>query len=203
MYLLQSFHCSYGSLGVFGVEDGTAGYQYICARRKYLGGVLGVDAAVYFDECLQPSAVYLIAHIAYFLYRLGDKGLPAKAGIDRHQQHHIYLVEIGVEAVYIDVGIDSQAGMYAFATDKVERRQRVVGRLEVKPDAIRTRIAEPLYIFLGVYDHQVYIERLLAILVHRYHKRKTERDIGDKRTVHHIHMQPIGIAAVYHLEFFP
>jgi hypothetical protein len=45
----------------------------------------------------------------------------------------------------------------------------------------------------------MHIERLVAVSGYCFDDGKTERDIRYEYTVHYIKMQPIGIAAVYHI----
>ena len=55
-------------------------------------------------------------------------------------------------------------------------------------DNIRTRLDKVVEILVRVGDHQMDIEHLIRCLTQRLDHRRTDRDIGDKMTVHNIHM---------------
>ena len=185
--------------GVLRAKDRASCHQHICAGGEQLCRILRVHTAVNLDKRFQSSLVYLRADETYLIHRFGNEFLSSEACKHGHQQHHVHLVQIGHKTLDIDVGIDGQAGPYAFGFDEVENGHRVVHRLEMKTNRPRAGIAEPLHVFLGMNNHQMYVQRLVAIFVHRYHERKTEGNIRHKRTIHHIDMQPVRLAAVNHL----
>ena len=51
---------------------------------------------------------------------------------------------------------------------------------------------------LRLLNHIVHVEGLLAGLGHSLKDRKTKGDVRDERAVHHVEMQPVGLAAINH-----
>ena len=79
-----------------------------------------------------------------------------------------------------------QRAMQVRACFIVDREHLCPASLEVFDVAIR------------INNHQVNIQRLGCVFVHRFHHRHTKRDIGNKHAIHHIHMKPIGMRTVNH-----
>ena len=52
---------------------------------------------------------------------------------------------------------------------------------------------------LGMDNHQMHIEGLLAHFVHGLEHRKTKRNVWYEHSIHHIQVKPVGLAAVYHV----
>ena len=51
--------------------------------------------------------------------------------------------------------------------------------------------------FLGINNHQMYIQRFFRQLGYIFQYRKTKRNIRYKHTIHYINMQPVGITTIY------
>ena len=58
-----------------------------------------------------------------------------------------------------------------------------------------------LDVVLWMYNHQMYVHRLAAGFADGLDNRETERNVGDEYTVHDIHVQPVCLALVDHLNF--
>src|SRR5438132_402549 len=53
---------------------------------------------------------------------------------------------------------------------------------------IRPGIRERRNVFVGIGDHQMNIQRKLCCILYRSNNRRTEGDVRDEMTIHHIHM---------------
>ena len=53
--------------------------------------------------------------------------------------------------------------------------------------------------FFGLHNHQMHVEGLAADSCHSLYHRKTEGNIRNEHTVHHIEVKHIGVAAVNHI----
>jgi hypothetical protein len=69
-------------------------------------------------------------------------------------------------------------------------------------DNVGAGLPEPFNITVGVDDHKVNIERLEGSLSDLFNDRQAEGNIGNKNTIHHIEMKPVGLAVVDHLYVF-
>src|SRR4029453_14737521 len=74
-------------------EDRRSGDERVGARFRDRGDVVAFHAAVDFEHDRAPAlllfGVDTRAHRAQLVERVGDERLPAKAGIDRHDQHEV------------------------------------------------------------------------------------------------------------------
>ena len=84
--------------------------------------------------------------------------------------------------------------------DLLYRTVQVVASLQVDVHHHGAQLGGLLDISLGLHDHVVYVERLLAQRGNGLEHRETERYIGDEHTVHHIQMKPVGLTTVYHFK---
>ena len=73
----------------------------------------------------------------------------------------------------------------------------VIGIME--SEDVGACLGEGFEVFLGFHNHQVNIQRLLGFLLNRLNDRDSEGDVRHETTVHHIAMEPIGLASVDHL----
>ncbi len=57
---------------------------------------------------------------------------------------------------------------------------------------IRARVRESLQQTLGVFDHQVNVQRQFGGAAAGFHDDRPHGQVGDKMAVHHIHVDPVG-----------
>ena len=72
--------------------------------------------------------------------------------------------------------------------------------LVVEGDDVGARLGEGLEVLLGFHDHQVDVEGLLGFLLDGLHHGYAEGDVGHESAVHHVAVEPVGLAAVDHLD---
>ena len=61
-------------------------------------------------------------------------------------------------------------------------------------------VAEVLHIAARLLNHQVHIQRLACMLLDVLYDGLAEADIGHKKAVHYVHVQPIALRGVEHLD---
>jgi hypothetical protein len=49
----------------------------------------------------------------------------------------------------------------------------------------------------------MHVKRFFGVFAEGLHNGESERYIGNKHTVHHVQMKPIGLALVYHFNITP
>ena len=72
--------------------------------------------------------------------------------------------------------------------------------LVVEGDDVGTRLGEGLEVLLWLHDHQVDVEGLLGFLLDGLHHGYAKGDVGHEAAVHHVAVEPVGLAAVDHLD---
>ena len=112
--------------------------------------------------------------------------LPAKSGIDRHEKHHIHIVDQFLERVDRRTGIERNPRFAACRLDLLDEAMRMVCCLDVKRDDVRARLSKRLDVRLGVLNHEMYVKDRLGDLAEALHNTRAHRDIRHKRPVHHV-----------------
>ena len=64
----------------------------------------------------------------------------------------------------------------------------------------RTQSGGLLNVALRLHNHEVHVEWFLANLRYSFEYRETKRDVRYKDAIHDVEMQPVGIAAVDHVD---
>src|SRR6185295_4359372 len=75
------------SLRIAAVEDRRARDEDVRALFAERHDVVGADAAVHFDSCLDPRFVQVLSERADLRHDRGNETLPAEPRIHRHQEH--------------------------------------------------------------------------------------------------------------------
>ena len=61
-----------------------------------------------------------------------------------------------------------------------------------------TQTGSAFNVVFRTHGHEMHVERLLTLFGHSFQHRKTKRNVRHKHTVHNVHVEPVGIATVYH-----
>ena len=64
----------------------------------------------------------------------------------------------------------------------------------VNGNNIRSGISEILNVAVGIFDHEVNVQRQFGHFAQMFHHYRADRDIGYKMTVHDVHVDPIRAA---------
>src|SRR5574344_606100 len=128
-----------------------------------------------------------------------DKLLTAKTRIDTHQKHHINITDNVLQHRYWRRGIQGDTSLHASIMYLLYSTMKMHTGFVMDIHHHGTQITNLLDELLGLDNHQMYIQRFITYLRHRFHHRKTERDIGYEHSIHHIEMQPVGITTIYHI----
>ena len=84
---------------------------------------------------------------------------PPKAGVDRHEKHHIHIVDQLLESVDRRARIECDARLAARCLDLLNDTVGMARRLNMERDNIRSRLCERLDMRLGMLDHEVHGQR--------------------------------------------
>ena len=63
----------------------------------------------------------------------------------------------------------------------------------METDHLRACLREPFHVLVGIDDHQMDIHRHGHGLRDRLHDRESERDVRNKRAVHHVYVDQVGV----------
>ena len=92
--------------------------------------------------------------------------------------------------------IDDYPGQYIVVRNVLQRAMKMSAYLLLHRDHVRARLGKRWNVRVGLLDHQVAVERQFRDRPNGLHHRRTERDVGDKVPVHHIHVDDGAAAAL-------
>lgn len=118
--------------------------------------------------------------------------MTAKAGLNRHYQHHVKQGEKGLYRFSRGAGLDGKTGLQTLCADVLKDCGGIGGAFVMNGDAVSTCIDKIIDIALGTVDHQMYVKKELGVGAQRLDYHRTKAHIGHKIAVHHVKMQHIG-----------
>ena len=124
-------------------------------------GGLFVYAAVDLDIAAGAVLLYERADAADLGQHVRHEALAAEAGLHRHHEHHVELVEIRQYDGGRRPGLYRKGRQLALGSYLVERREyilRLVG-LDVEADEVRARVAEPADVAVRPVYHEVHVQK--------------------------------------------
>ena len=129
-----------------------------------------------------------------------DELLSAEAWVDRHEEHHVQVAEDVLQHADGCVRIKYHTGVYAEGFDLLHGAVDMGAGLIVESDDVGACLGEGLEVLLRLHDHQVDVKRLLGFLLDGLHHGDAEGDVRHEAAVHHVAVEPVGLAAVDHLD---
>ena len=122
------------------------------------------------------------------------KGLSAEAGLHRHDQHHVQLLDVGQHGVGAGDGPQSDR---LFDLALVHDAQGfgdaggVVG-FQMDAEQVGARFGKCLDIAHRLVDHQMHVQKHIGFLADGLHHGHADGDVGHESAVHDIHVYPVG-----------
>ena len=101
--------------------------------------------------------------------RVLNELLPAKAGVDCHEKHHIHIVDQLLKGIDRRARIECNARLAARRLDLLNDTVRVTCRLNMERNDVRSRLCERLDMRLGMLDHEVHVKDRLGHLAQALH----------------------------------
>ena len=196
---LEALELVYHACLVGGLEDGAAGYEHIGSGLYEAAACLHIDASIDFDEGLRTGGIDEAAELTHLLDGVLDKLLSAKAGIHGHEEHHVDIADDIGEHAHGGAGVEGDACLHACLVYLVDDATDVGTGFVVyihHHGAQGFDLGDEL---LGLHNHKVHVEGLLAEAGYMLKHGKTEGDVGDKHAIHHVEVEPVGLTAVDHI----
>ena len=155
-----------------------------------------VDAAIDFDQSGRTALHYQLAQASDFIQAVLDELLCAEARVHGHEHHHIDVVNDLLERRDGRRGIQRHGGAHAGLVNLLDGAVEMDARLLMHVHDGCSKVAHLRDELLGLHNHQVHVKRLRGHTSHVFEHGKSERDVGNKDTVHDIQVQPVGLGAV-------
>jgi hypothetical protein len=189
-----------GGLGIVAFEDGIAGNKDIGTGLEKEVGVLEVDTAIDLNEAVGVLAIAEFSELTHLVVGILDELLSAEAWIDAHEEHEVALLDDILEQADGRRGVEDHSPLHAGVVDGVKNAVEVCAGFIMDGEDIGASLLEIVHIAAGVHNHQVYVEGFLGVFFDVLDDGLTERDVGDKESIHHIDMQPVALGGVEHLD---
>src|SRR5438094_592594 len=186
-----------------GSEDRRAGDDGIGAGRDRASGVLRILAAIHGDPWLESALFAQPPQRFDFRQDLGQEFLATESGIDRHDEEHVAEMQHALDERYWARRVKNRARFFAEIADTREHSVQVNGgrRLGLHEQVVRSSLREGLHVTLGLYDHEVHVERLRGTAAHCFDDGHPEGDVRHESAVHDVDVDPVGARAVHGAHF--
>ena len=182
--------------GIALAEDGGAYHEDVCAGFLAGEDVVEFDAAVNLDVEFRLEG----AEFANLVKAIGNQALAAESRVHRHNQDHVHDVEHVLDAFERGCRVDGHGGLDAEFGNLVQQTVQVVRGFGVHADDACAGFCKFAHVVLGVFDHQVAIERELGSLAHAGRDARAKADIWDKVSVHDVEVNKAGATVFDSLE---
>ncbi len=134
-----------------------------------------------------------LARFTQLVQGRGYETLAAETRVDRHQQHHVDLVDDVVEVVQRGGRVEHQPRLAALTLDQLQGTIDVIAGFRVKGDVAGARVGEIGNDAVDRLDHQVHIDfRGDAVLAQCLADQRTDGEVRHVVVVHDIEMDDVG-----------
>jgi len=185
--------------GIVGrAEYRRAGDQSVRAGIHGLPRIRAVLATVDLDPGVEAASVAQAPQLADLWQHLGQEGLAAKAGVDRHHQDDVAQVEDLFDERDRTGRVEDRPGLLAERADARQHAVQVNGRrrLALDEQVVGAGAGDVFQQALRLDDHQVNVEGLGSRPPHGLNHDRAEADVRDEAPIHDVHMDPVGAGRV-------
>ena len=117
--------------------------------------------------------------------------MPTESGVYGHQQNHIYIMENFLKRRKWSCRIEHDTGLDPLLFYQLDGAIQVRTGFHMNRNYIGAGTGKIFDICVGVVNHQMHIERQVSCFPYGLNNHWPNSDIGDKMSVHHIHMDPV------------
>ncbi len=176
------------------MKDRRAGDNGVRPGVANLPGILTGQPAIDFDHRIKPALLAQNAQSADLRQHFGQETLPAKSGIDGHDQHHAAQRQYVFDLRQRGGRVQHDAGELAEIVDPRQGAVQMDRRagLAMHQQMVGAGGGEILEIALGLDHHQMHIERPLRHPAHRRDDERADRQVRHEASIHHVDMDPVG-----------
>ena len=146
----------------------------------------------------RPRSAHIARNAPDLGQHLGQEGLAAEAGIDRHHQDDVAEMQDIFDQLRRARRIEHHARLLAERADLAQHPMQMDRRagLGLDQQMIGAGLGEVGEIALRLDDHQMNVERLCRRAADRLQHDRPDGDVGHETAVHHIDMDPVGAGRV-------
>ena len=182
-----------------GLEHGATGYEHIGTGLDKTTACVHIDASIDLDEGFRTGRLNETTQLAHLLDGMLNELLSAKTGVHGHKEHHIDIANDVNEHAHGCGGVEGDTGLHACLVYLVDDTVEVGTGFVVHIHHHGTQGLDLRDKLLGLHDHEVYVEGLLAQASYMLEHWEPKRDVGNKHAIHHIEMEPVGLTTIDHI----
>lgn len=182
-------------------EDGCSCHEYIGASLSDGVCVGECDAPVHFCECVAVAVVDELPQELHLMECVGDECLSSESRVDTHEEYEVKVLDDVLQNTDGRGWTEGDPGFHPCMVYLFYSAVEVCAGLIVYVHDVCSDVFHLWDEFLGLYDHEVYVEWLAAELCDSLHDGKPERNVGYEDSVHDIKVKPVGLAVVEPLHF--
>ena len=174
-------------------EDRRTGNKHIRTRRGDFADIAGFHAAIHFEADVVAGRIDALAHFTQFIQRLGNKGLAAKARVNRHQQDHVQLIHHVIEVAQRRRRVKHQARFTAVLFDKLQAAIDVFGGFRMEGDNAGAGFGKIRNDAVDRLHHQMHIDRRgNAVFTQRFQYHWADSQVRHIVVIHNVKMDDVG-----------
>jgi len=176
-------------------EDGAAGDQQLCAGFYYVGYGFQIHSTINFNAEIEFAFGAHAGECGNFVQGIRNEFLAAEAGIHAHDQDVVNEIENFSERFNGSGWIEDYAGFAAMRSDEVKRAIEMDAGFLVDGHPVGAGFGKFGDEEIGIFDHQVAIERDFELFAQRAHDGRADGEVGNEVAVHDVEVQD-GAATV-------
>src|SRR5450759_1971688 len=96
--------------------------------------------------------------------------------------------------------VQADSGSDPALLDNLNKPVHMIGGFDMKREDICAELNKVGNISFRLPDHEMHIERLERVLANSFNNRCSDRKIRNKAAIHYVHMKPVGLTQVYHVD---
>mmetsp|Transcript_156 Transcript_156/g.559 ORF Transcript_156/g.559 Transcript_156/m.559 type:complete len:269 (+) Transcript_156:160-966(+) len=183
---------------VGGTEDSRAGHQGVGTCIKNLVGIGWGDTAINLNPWVQTPLVAHGPELPDLVDLALDELLAAKAGVDRHDEDEVDLVQHVLDGLQGSAGVEHNAGVAAEVLDHVHDAVQVDGGglLGVHADDVSAGLCKVSHALLRLDNHQMHVQDLVGHGAEGIHNQGANGDVGHEAAIHHVDVHPVAASIV-------
>src|SRR5882724_12659820 len=160
-------------------------------------------ATIYFQPDITTGGINHLACLARFVQYMRDEFLSAEAGVNGHQQHHIYFAQGIFQCVQWRGRVEYQTGLAAGFPDQGDCAIDMLGSLQLESDVSRARFGKIGNDAIHRLDHQMHVNRRShAMLAPRFANQRAYGQIWHVMVIHDVKVHDVCTRSQNVIDFF-
>src|SRR4030042_6252236 len=173
-------------------ENSISCHKNIATCLSYFANGVDINTSINFNINAYPFFTYFFPQALNFRKHRGNKFLPAKPRINGHDKDHIHIRKDMIKGSERSGRVKRYSSFTTLIFNKLNTAMKMRRGFHMDRNDVSPGFCKFFDILIRVLDHEVYIKGKFGYFSKGSHDRRTDRDIGNKVTVHYINMDPVS-----------